>query len=105
MNDLDLFLRTALESFDFDQTALSEILRSLCQDRHESPFYSELLESSAFNQLWQQQHKAKMEMQRRNEDYVEALGLKDRIRELKEKDDSLSKEIELRERGGGTQDR
>ena len=42
-NDLDLLLRMALESFHFDQTALSEILRSLCQDRHESPFYSGVL--------------------------------------------------------------
>lgn len=31
MNDLDLLLWTALESFDFDQTALSNIFQSLCQ--------------------------------------------------------------------------
>ncbi len=80
--DLDLLLRAALGSFDFDQAALNEILRALCQDRHESPFYSGLLESKAddFNQLWQQQHNAAIEMHRRNQDYMEALKLESRIR-------------------------
>lgn len=95
MNDLDLLLRKALGSFDFDQTALNEILRSLCQDRHESPFYSGLLESKAdaFNQ---QQHNAAIEMHRRNQDYMEALRLEDRIRELKEENQFLLNEIQKR---------
>jgi hypothetical protein len=74
-NYLDLLLRMALERFNFDQTALSEIFRSLCQDRHESPFYSGVLEAKAdlLNHLWQQQHNNEIEMHRRNLDYIEAI--------------------------------
>jgi len=97
-HDLDLFLRAALGSFDFDQAALSEILRSLCQDRHESPFYSGLLESNAdaFNQIWQQQHNAEIEMHRRTQDYLEALRLEGRNRELSEQNQFLVSELQRR---------
>ena len=104
-NDLDLLLRTALEGFEFDQTALSEIL---CQDRHESPFYSGVLEEKAdlLNQLWQQQHNNEIEMHRRNQDYMEGLRLQDRIRELQQERDSLLRQIEqFPLRGGTAQDR
>lgn len=89
MNDLDLLLRTALESFGFDQTY--NIFQSLCQDRHESPFYSKA-KASVLNQLWQQQHNNEVEMNRRNEEYLEGLQLQERIRELKQEGESLLNE-------------
>lgn len=108
INYFDLCLRSALESFEFDQTALSEILRSLCQERHESPFYSGVMEGKAdyLNQLWQLQHNNEITMHRRNQDYLEGLRLQERIRELQQERDSLLREIEqLPLRGGTAQDR
>lgn len=84
-----------LGNFDFDQAALNEILQSLCKDRHESPFYSGLLESKAdtFHQLWQQQHNAAIEIHQRDRRYLDTLQLEDRIRELREENKMLLKQI------------
>lgn len=94
--DLDHLLRAALAGYEFDHETLLEILRSLCQDRRESPFYSLILESDAFHGFWEQQHNAAIEMHRRNEDYLEALRLADRIRELSEENQFLWNEIQRR---------
>lgn len=80
--DLDLLLRRHLEPIEFDLSALCEVLRSLHHDRHAAPFYSGLLESDAFHQCWQQQHNAEVERHRRHLDYIEALRLAEKIREL-----------------------
>ena len=86
-NDLDLLLRSALESYELNQTALSDILQSLCQERHESPFYSGLMEAKAdaFHQLWDQHHNTEIESNRRTQAHLEGLRLEEIIRGLQEK--------------------
>ena len=72
INDLDFLLRRAdeKENIDYNLNALSQILRSLCQDRHDEPFNSGLIQAGgdSFHQFWQEQHRAEIEMHRRSQE-------------------------------------
>ena len=94
--DLDLLLRVALESVEFDQKALSEIFESLCKDRHESPSYSSVMESKAdaFSQLLEQHRNDQLAKRRRNQEHAEVHRLQERIRELQKGRESLLRQIE-----------
>lgn len=74
-----------LEPLAFDETTLSEILRSLCYDRHESPFYSDVLQQQAdhFQGLCKQHQKAEMEREERNKFWLEVDELGERTNNLK----------------------
>lgn len=66
---------TALEPSEFDRGALFDILQSLCQDRHKSPFYSDVIESKSehFRGFLEQQNE--LQIKHREELYREVLEL------------------------------
>jgi hypothetical protein len=86
-NFLDFALRMSL---DRDALNLSEILTSLCQYRHESSFYSEVMRTDLYQSFWAQQHQKEIELHARNKLYLEALQLEARYNHLKQENEVLS---------------
>ena len=75
-----------------DVISRRKIFHSLCQDRHESPFYSQVMKEKvdAFHGLWEQHRKSQLALE---EEWNEILQLESRIAELEKPNASLKSEL------------
>lgn len=95
--DLDCILHVSLERIEFNHSALSEVLKSLCTERHDSPFYSEVKTTQAehFRGFWNLKSQAQLALQQREEVYNQVESLEQRIAFLKEENASLRRKMDL----------
>ena len=95
--DLDCILHVSIERIEFHHSALSEILKNLCTEGHDSPFYSEVktTQTEHFRGFLNLKRKTQLDLQQQEEMYNQVKSMEKKISFLKNKNTYLRERISI----------